>query len=389
MLITLSNLYPRPDQPTRGMYNQYLFREFSHCLERRTQAYANICLVPEWRPWRWRAIRCWYAPDHKRDAAFYTSYFPVPYLPLVGRSVNDRFYAWALRKWAKTLSPGDCVYVPWIYPDGVAVARAVRDSKVRLWLMALGSDTLHLHSAVRRQKLVAACKQAEGIICVARVLADRLNGAGVPNEKIHVIPNGVDPSIFRVRNKNELSVQGYPVTILFVGNLVPVKGPDVVLRAFARCIHRDQPTRDPHLLLIGSGPMQSQLQCLASELGITDHVHFLGRRSPGEVAQWMNVSDVLCLSSRSEGMPNVVLEARASGLPVVATPAGAVPELPLAPEHFLVVKSCSPEDVSKGLEEMLGRDLSRRISDPVIPTWKHQADKVMGLMGMACNLGLT
>jgi len=240
-----------------------------------------------------------------------------------------------------------------------------------------------------------------------------------------------------------------PKIILFVGNLVPVKGPDVMLRAVAALQKKllgcqvaeslgkkellscqvaelvseganapsglssttqqpnnpttasppsttqqlDNPktvspftaTQQPSnlttiLLLIGSGPMRRKLEGLARELGIAEKVHFLGRRPPEEVALWMNVADVLCLSSHSEGMPNVVLEARASGLPVVTTPAGAIPELPLEEDRFLVVKSCCPEDLAAGLREMLGRDLSVRQSDPAIPTWGQQAAKILELM---------
>ena len=83
MIITLSNLYPRPDQPTRGLYNYYLFREMERIVngyrlsvigETDNQQpitnnhYLNICLVPEWRVWRWPAIRRWEAVEAERDA---------------------------------------------------------------------------------------------------------------------------------------------------------------------------------------------------------------------------------------------------------------------------------------------------------------------------------
>jgi glycosyltransferase involved in cell wall biosynthesis len=126
--------------------------------------------------------------------------------------------------------------------------------------------------------------------------------------------------------------------------------------------------------------MRARLESMARDLGIVDRVHFLGRRSRVEVALWMNRADVLCLSSRSEGMPNVVLEARASGLPVVTTPAGAIPELPLNQDHFLVVKSCRPEDLAEGLRAMLGRDLSRRVPDPAIASWGQMAGKILKLL---------
>jgi len=102
----------------------------------------------------------------------------------------------------------------------------------------------------------------------------------------------------------------------------------------------------------------------------------------------MNVADVLCLASRNEGMPNVILEGRASGLPVVATPAGAIPELPLDKEYFLVVKTCSPEDLAAGLQEMLGRDLSNRKPDPAISTWGGMAERVLALMQEKAGLSV-
>ena len=386
MFITISNLFPCPGHPTRGMYNHYLFRELRERLVGDGNDYENLCLVPSWKVWEWASIRRWTAPAPVSGASVPTRYIPVPYLPWVGRSLNDRLYSWALRRFLNCQSSiinhqSSIFYVPWIYPDGVAVARVVCERHVRLWLMALGTDTFHLQSAFRRRKILAACEQAEGIICVAGVLADRLAAAGVPRAKLHVVPNGVDTSLFRVIDKAEVTVKGYPISILFVGNLVPVKGPDILLKSFAQLVSGERSAKTPHLVLIGDGPMRQELEQMAHDLGIADHLHFLGRRPPGEVAQWMNVADVLCLSSHSEGMPNVVLEARAAGLPVVTTPAGMIPEIPLDPAHFLVVPSCTPEALASGLAEMLVRDRGNRKSDPAIPTWAQQAEKVLALIG--------
>ena len=452
MFITVSNLFPCPDHPTRGMYNYYLFRQLRGRLGEGGNDFQNLCLVPSWKVWQWATIRRWTAPAQVAGATVPTRYIPVPYLPWVGRSLNDRLYSWALRRFLNLHFPvsnhqSPIFYVPWIYPDGVAVGSVVRERHARLWLMALGTDTFHLRSAVRRRKILAACEKAEGIVCVANVVADRLVDAGVPREKLHVVPNGVDKSLFRMRSREELlscqvamllskgagDPSSLPVTteqlnnlstlppplsttqqpnnpttipqqILFIGNLVPVKGPDVLLRAFAALggeqlsscrvaqllsespmVSPSSTTQQPNnlttvLLIIGTGPMKAQLERMAKDLGIADRVHFLGRLPPEKVALWMNRADVLCLSSRSEGMPNVVLEARASGLPVVATPAGAIPELPLDKDHFLVVKSCRPVDLAEGLREMLGRNRANRKSDPAIPTWAQQADKVLALI---------
>jgi glycosyltransferase involved in cell wall biosynthesis len=94
----------------------------------------------------------------------------------------------------------------------------------------------------------------------------------------------------------------------------------------------------------------------------------------------MNAADVLCLPSRNEGMPNVVLEARASGLPVVATPAGACPEVPLDKACFLVTDSCSGKAIADGLRQILERRAATRTPDPVVPTWRQQAKTIVTLL---------
>lgn len=450
MLITVSNLFPRPDQPTRGMYNSQLFREMAGLARvQRTevkgsqeQALLNICLVPEWRVWRWPAIRRWIAPDPITPS---TVYLPIFYIPFLGRSINWWFCSKGLKREAKfslNKSPiyndqSTVYYVPWLFPDGVAVARAICGSGARLWLMVLGSDTFHLKSPARRRKILEACQQAEGIVCVAQVLADRLAAAGVPRRKLHVVPNGVDTSLFRLRNRRELSdcqiscpamhqrdvllwessvgetlttqllvkhqwkkpgnSATTSKTILFIGNLVPVKGPDVLLKAFSELERKlsseslcGQPLsteelKNPttELLIIGTGPMRRQLERIAHHLKIAERVHFLGNRSHDEVAQWMNLADVLCLTSRSEGMPNVVVEALASGLPVVATAVGACPEL-LADEQ--AARLCLSEDVSAiadGLRAMLELKVDRQAlagRHAQHYSWRRQAESLLRVM---------
>lgn len=425
----ISNLYPWPGQPGRGLYNRYLFREMARALGDSTQGprLQTLCLVPAWRFWRWPDIRKWAFPDASpRDPAASSvpvRYLPVPYVPWIGRSLGDRLYSLALRGWRATVQAGDIIYVSWLYPDAAAVSRAVRKRGARLWLMVLGSDTFHLRSALRRRSILAACAAAEGIVCVSNSLASRIVGAGAAEGKVHVVPNGVDTALFRPRDRGMLpaalplsdAVDGrlrellgrrlepsgdagplagrgpaafLPRLILFVGNLVSVKGPDLLLDAYSQLVSPAGSTpaccAESALLIIGDGPMRGQLERLACERGIASQVHFLGRRPPSEVALWMNAADCLCLPSRSEGMPNVVLEARASGLPVVTTPAGACPELSLQGEHFLVTEACSPQSVAQGLREMLQRDVGRRDADKAVPTWREQAGRILHLIN-ACE----
>ena len=390
MIHTVSNLFPQPGHPTRGMYNYYLFREMAELMRDAGRPYRNVCLVPEWKLWKWPRIRCWSgAGIHDRMPP--TTYLPAAYCPVIGRSVNDYLYSFTLNAWSRAVSPGDTVYAAWMYPDGVAVSRALRGRGARLWLMALGTDVYHhLESRVRRKAILAACEAAEGIVCVSQALAGRLRDEGVPGRKLQVVPNGVDKTRFRYRDRMEAWAElvrvarpddrlapadGKTGFILFVGNLVPVKGPVCLLRA-VRLLSPARP-----VVIIGDGPLRPDLERYTRQQGLAGQIHFMGRRRPDEVALWMNAAELLCLPSVSEGMPNVVLEARASGLPVVASPAGAVPELPLDRNHLVVAGSASEGDMAAALSELLSRDRSDRRADPAVPAWADQARKIVSLMG--------
>jgi glycosyltransferase involved in cell wall biosynthesis len=392
-ILTISNLYPRPDQPQRGLFNAQLFRAAAQETGKesgvRSQGAAgrrsddqqlsnlptqqlnnsliNICLVPEWRVWRWPAIRQWEPPSGFRFqvSGFRTHYVPVFYLPLIGRSLSASTYGWTLRGIHQRIQGSDVVLATWLCPDGVAAGRLARAHGRPYWIKAHGSDRFHLRNTIRRRLILDACRRATGVFANCQYIADALIEAGVDSSRVHVVPNGVDTELFHWRSREEaerkLSVTGYHLpsvscrlssakTVLFVGNLVPVKGPDVMLEAWQRVVasgkwqvgsgerSRDgdavpapTPTlphpHTPTLLIIGDGPMRKRLERRAGALGIGSSVTFLGSRPHEEIALWMNVADCLCVTSRSEGLPNVVLEALASGLPVVATDVGACSEL--------------------------------------------------------------
>ena len=107
--------------------------------------------------------------------------------------------------------------------------------------------------------------------------------------------------------------------VLFAGRLVYYKGADVLVRAMRGV--------DADLVLIGRGPLESKLRTLAAEVGIAERIWFLPSQSGVELAAWYHAADVLCLPSVNEGVPNVVLEAFACGLPVVASRVGGIPEV--------------------------------------------------------------
>ena len=147
--------------------------------------------------------------------------------------------------------------------------------------------------------------------------------------------------------------------------------------------------RAPRLLavLVGDGPAQEALARQATALGVAGQVCFTGRQPSSTVQTWMQAADVLVLPSRSEGRPNVVLEAQACGLPVVATRVGGTPELVKDGDSGLLVEPDDPEALARAvgrlagdaaLRQRLGRNGWRRIQTHGL-TWNASADKMLQL----------
>ena len=133
---------------------------------------------------------------------------------------------------------------------------------------------------------------------------------------------------------------------LFVGNVSRAKGVDILLEALA---HRSGDWG--RFVFIGSGPDAEQMQDLARRLGLGDRIEWSGQRDPDDVARQMRLSDFLVLPSLSEGRPNVVMEAMASSLAVIATAVGGVGDIVADGTTGLLVQ---PGQVA-GLADAIGR----------------------------------
>ena len=180
----------------------------------------------------------------------------------------------------------------------------------------------------------------------------------VPAERVLELPNFLEERAFshvpvEVRSTRQRS-WGVPPGAFVIGivaRLAPVKNHAMALRALQRL------EEDVHLVLIGAGPSRRELEDLARELRVERRVHFTGQLVEAEnLHQFFDVS-VLC--SRSEGFPNVVIEALAAGCPVVATPVGGVPEVIVHRQTGLLVPIDQPEALAASVQE-LRRDAALR-----------------------------
>ncbi|GBC97341.1 Putative glycosyltransferase EpsD [bacterium HR16] len=189
---------------------------------------------------------------------------------------------------------------------------------------------------------------------VCRVGAERYVKTGiVPAHKMRHIPNGIDTDLFRpdgemrARGRCELGVSESFVW-LAVGRFEVPKDYPNLLTAYARVAQSH-----PHslLLLAGDGPLRSEMEGIVCSLGIQHRVRFLGVRR--DVLQLMNAADAYVMSSSREGLPNVLLEAHATGLPVVATDVGGNREIVRDGESGFIVPSRNPDALARAMQHLM------------------------------------
>jgi glycosyltransferase involved in cell wall biosynthesis len=202
---------------------------------------------------------------------------------------------------------------------------------------------------------------------------------GLPASRIDCIPcAGYSPAVFHPRGAQEraslrsgLGVAADARLVLFVGHLVPVKALDVLLKAWALLQSDPAGPGTARLVLIGEGAERAALERLARELGIADRAAFLGPLPQPAVADWIVAADLLCLPSHAEGSPNVIVEALASGTPVVASRVGGIPDLVDDGTNGLLVAPGDPAALAAALASALRREwVPARISSSIAHlTW--------------------
>lgn len=184
-----------------------------------------------------------------------------------------------------------------------------------------GSDVrLAVKSPFYRSVIQWCAKLNARLVTVGDDLADQVQ-KWLPrgHSRVEVVPNGVDHHFWSAR-KGSIAEKD----IVVIGNLIPSKQVDLVVRAFARLAAHDHRVR---LVIIGGGPERRRLQSMADRLSMGERVLFAGQMLPEQVAEQLDRSCILVLASSSEGRPLVVLEAMAAGVPVVASDIGGVREL--------------------------------------------------------------
>jgi glycosyltransferase involved in cell wall biosynthesis len=289
---------------------------------------------------------------------------------LVTPKVGMSFYGnWMARGAFETVRrlhaerPFDLIDAHYVYPDGYAAALLGERLNIPVFITARGTDiNLFSQMPLIRSKIVKALNGAAGIIAVSEALKNRMVELGISAEKIVVIRNGIDREIFRPRERDEARRQiGFDPEdriLLTVSALVSVKGIDRLIDAMNLLTRSGREDR-LKLFIIGKGSERENFQSQISNLKLENCVRLVGAKSQKELADWYSAADLFCLASHREGCPNVVIEALACGLPVVAADVGGVAELIATPSLGRLVSSPTAENFAAEIRAALSTGWKR------------------------------
>ena len=224
-----------------------------------------------------------------------------------------------------------------------------------------GSDVLQVAGeAGLGAELASYLRASTGWMAVSQDLVDAMDALAQRAGHGRLVPNGVDTELFHPRDRGDargrLGLDAEGQLVLVVGHLIQRKDPLLALGAFAAGA-----PAGARLVFVGKGPLHDDVQAEIDRLGIGERARLMGERPPGELADWYAACDLLVLTSWREGRPNVVLEALASGRPVLATRAGGTAEI--LPEARMLGEE---RDAA-----LLGKQLGALLQSPPAPETLH------------------
>lgn len=284
--------------------------------------------------------------------------YPVHYvrfssIPGIGARWSPARIARAVMPLAQRLhrdKPFDLVDAQFFFPDGPAAAQVAARLGLPLSIKARGSDINFWGArAFARDMMLAAARQASGLLAVSEALKREMVRLGMAAGKIGVHYTGLDHALFRPRDREALRADlfgiGPGVALLICpGNLVPVKGHDLAIEALRH-------VAGAHLVIAGQGPLERALHRQASSPGAAGKVHFASY-SQDQMALALAAADALVLPSENEGLANVWIEALACGTPLVIPDVGGAREVVTSPAAGRIVAR-NAEAIARGVVDLL------------------------------------
>ena len=382
-LVIYTTHFPTPHEPNRDIFTAQLVEGLSHIYK-----VSVVSPVPWWPNLpgvrKFGAYRLYAGlPSRYRRGSVdvhHPRYFIVPGLPLILHSWLQYATTRRLLNKLHRRARIDAINAHWVYPDGVSASRLAKNLGCPIMLTALGSDiNVSVEFPFRRRQISRALQPAEAASGISRALTSRLVALGAPAHCTHYLPNGVNKEIFnpappemREQLCQRLGLDSSRKYLLFVGRLHPIKGLKHLVAALYLLANEGRLNFDT--LLIGGGESESEIKNDICMRGLGKSVRLVGSVAHSAVRDWLRIGDAFCLPSLMEGMPNVILEAMACGVPIVASCVGAIPDVVNAESGILVAPG-DPVALAKAIAEVMTRkwDRSRIAEAGGTPDWNEVA----------------
>jgi glycosyltransferase involved in cell wall biosynthesis len=202
-------------------------------------------------------------------------------------------------------------------------------------------------------------KNADAVIAMNQDMKQKIKR--MYNRDIFIVPTGIDFKRFNNLSRKEirasLNLKNDEKIILFIGNLRPVKGVMYLIHAMKFIIDKNMNVR---LFIVGGGKERDYLENLVKKYDLQKYVTFFGRVSNLKISENLVTSDLFVLPSLSEGFPLVILEAMASGLPIIASNVGGLSEIIKDFENGFLVEPKNPEKIAEKVIFLLNDEKLRK-----------------------------
>jgi glycosyltransferase involved in cell wall biosynthesis len=388
-IVTLSSLFPSAVQPGAGLFiRERMFRvgrELPLAVVAPTPWFPGQGLLKRWKP----GFRPG-APAYERQQGVDVWFPRFLSVPGALKGLDGLFMAlaaWPRLRRLRREGRLDLIDAHFGYPDGYAATLLGRWLGVPVTITLRGTEVRHAKDPSLAPRLRAALKRASRVIAVSDSLRRVAIGLGIDAGKLQVVGNGVDLDKFqplpRAEARAALGLPADAQVLITVGALVERKGFHRVIELLP-ALRREHPGLI-YLAVGGSSPegdMSAALDCQVQELGLGDAVRFLGPVVPDQLRVPLSAADVFVLATRNEGWANVILEAMACGLPVVASAVGGNAEVVASAELGTIVPFGDAAALESALRDALTRDWDRAAirRHAEANTWAHRVEDLLAAL---------
>lgn len=333
-ILFLSSIFPHGTARFIGTFNLELCRALA--AEHSVRVVAPRSFLDVWRTRAENRHADRWVSETSGLSVIYPTYF---YTPGFARAWYGESMWWSVRGYLRRVVEEfrpEAVVSYWAHPEGEVALRTAQPLGIPSVVIVGGSDVLLLpNDRRRRPKIQRVLCQSSGVMTVSEGLRRAVLDLGAEPSRVHTIYQGVEDTLFcpgdATAARQRLNLPTDRRLLLWVGRMVAVKGLDMLVAAFDLARQR---CPDLQLLLVGDGPLRATVQDDVRRRRLGEHVTFVGAKSPAQLPDWYRAADLFVLSSWSEGLPNVLREAVASGRPFVSTDVGSVREIAESHGHL-------------------------------------------------------